>query len=490
MTAIQAIIDTYRAALPAGRLLEFPVTAIDRIGVPTWSVTFWPDQGSDAGGHGYGTTEEAAQLGAYGELSEVVHASAATRRLPIRQASYRELLAERGAEGVLDPLTLTLPAGSPYTADMPLLWLPIARWTTGATVLAPAEYVAFQAGDLPSADWLTTPITNGLGAGLSLEEALGHGLLELVQRDGNSATFRAADTGVAVDLDAVSDPETRATLVQLDRAGVDVIVKLAATDFGMANLFVVGADRDAAHGDPLMATACGEAAHPDREVALRKALLEFAAARARKAFTHGPLGPVARVAPPGYLDEYLAHIDLTHDEPRALKTMMSWLQLSNGKMRALLADSVLAVRNCVPLSSLPTVAQPLSRAEVARTTIERMLAEGLDVLYADCSPLGDTGVHVVKAIVPGLEVETMSYYRIGPRNITRLLERNSDMVGVGTPPPGALPIHLTALDEERVGGAAWLDPQAVDRVVGKLYPLYREPYRHYAPYALERRIHL
>ena len=57
---------------------------------------------------------------------------------------------------------------------------------------------------------------------------------------------------------------------------------------------------------PVMATACGEAAHPDREVAVRKALFEFAAARSRKAFMHGPLGPVRAATPPGYLDAWLA----------------------------------------------------------------------------------------------------------------------------------------------------------------------------------------
>jgi ribosomal protein S12 methylthiotransferase accessory factor YcaO len=84
---------------------------------------------------------------------------------------------------------------------------------------------------------------NGLGAGPSLEHALSHGLLELIQRDGNSVNYRALDQGMAVDIET-SDPETRNLLTHLDREGVEVIVKLAATDFGMANLYVVGYDRD------------------------------------------------------------------------------------------------------------------------------------------------------------------------------------------------------------------------------------------------------
>ena len=58
----------------------------------------------------------------------------------------------------------------------------------------------------------------------------------------------------------------------------------------------------AAAPHPLSLGACGEAVHPDREVALGKALREFAASRVRKAFYHGPFDLAARVAPPRYLE--------------------------------------------------------------------------------------------------------------------------------------------------------------------------------------------
>jgi hypothetical protein len=37
---------------------------------------------------------------------------------------------------------------------------------------------------------------------------------------------------------------------------------------------------------------------------------------------------------------------------------------------------------------------------------------------------------------------------------------------------------LTAAAEERLGGRAWYSHAAAARVVGQLYPLYREPPRH------------
>ena len=101
----------------------------------------------------------------------------------------------------------------------------------------------------------------------------------------------------------------------------------------------------------------------------------------------------------------------------------------------------------------------------------------------DFSPPGAPGVHVVKAIVPGLEVETMSYHRIGERGVRKLMERGQRAGGLGAPPPGAAPVRLPAGRRRRLGGPAWLDVAEVDRIVGRLYPLYREPEVHSAPIA-------
>ena len=90
----------------------------------------------------------------------------------------------------------------------------------------------------------------------------------------------------------------------------------------------------------------------------------------------------------------------------------------------------------------------------------------------------------VKVVIPGLEVETVSYGRIGERNLSRLLARNSPLVGLGEPPSGAKHIHLTDAAQARFGDRAWFDTEELKEVVGDLYPLYREPARHAVRYAL------
>jgi ribosomal protein S12 methylthiotransferase accessory factor len=244
-----------------------------------------------------------------------------------------------------------------------------------------------------------------------------------------------------------------------------------------------------------MTTACGEAASPDRGRALRKALLEFGAARARKCFMHGPLDLIAEVAPTEYLARFRPRHSLAWEESRALQAMLGWLALSREELTAVVADTVLAKRSTKPFSELPTWA-PATGADgdvpgkaLCDELARRLGDAGLDVLYVDLSPLNaaEIGVHAVKAIVPGLEVETMSYLRIGERGARKLLDRGGDLVGPGEPPPGCLPVRLTAAAMERLGGPVWLDPAAVDRAVGRLYPLYREPEYHSCQIVLEAR---
>lgn len=479
MTTYEQIIDTYRRAVPPGRLESFALGPIDRLGVAFWMLTFYQDNGPTNAGSGYGHTDEEAEMGAWGELTEVVNAHAAMQRMPREHGSYRDLCERFGIGSVTDPLTLCLDVGSPYRPRMPLEWVPTRRYPSGETVWVPTEFVACQNADVESRAWLITLITNGLGAGLTRPGAVGHGLLELIQRDGNSVHFRALAGGTAVALDEVHDPSTRAMLERLDQAGVDVVVKLASTDFGMPNLYVAGIDREPVAGaSPVMALACGEAAHPDREAALRKAVLEFAAARSRVAFSHGPLDAVQRVTPPDYLQRYLQRYLAAGEERRALAAMLDLYPKSLADMHALLSERVLRVDQHIPFSSLPTHDQPIqNRDALAQLVAERVRVAGFDVLVAEYTA-PDSPVQAVKVIVPGLEVETMSYHRIGERNVRRLLDQGSSLVAIGEQPPGWQRVPLTDAAQERRGGAAWFDVAGAEQMVGSLYALYREPGRH------------
>ena len=476
-------VAAYRRALPDGEVLAYPLDPLDHLGLPVWSAELFATRGTAHHGAGFGQSDERAVTGAFGELSETLFAADAVKDMTPRRASYEDLLSEVGREGVVDPLTVCLPAGSGYSPEKPLRWVEARRWTTDEPVYVPLELAAASSVDIDrEGEWLVLPVTNGLGAGPTVEHAMAHGLLELVQRDGNSVAYRALDQGVVVTgLEAVESPETRGLLEKLDRQGIEVVVKLASTDFGIANVYVVGADRDpekAPH--PLALSACGEAADPDRERALAKALMEFCAGRARKPFDNGPLSRMTAVAPATYVGRAIRAATLEFEEERATKGAVDWLRLSGREMRALLQDPVFAAHSEVDFSSLPTLPGGAEAPDaLADLVVDRLREDGLDPLFVDLSPPGGE-VRVVRTIVPGLEVETASYARIGARNLRRLLDREDDLVGIDGPPSGARPILLPEQDREEFGPAPWLDVKSLERRVGSLYPLYREPTRHVA----------
>lgn len=468
--------ERYRAAVAGGRLTEFSLRDYDRTGVPVVA-TVWEHDGRDAHGVGYGGTERAAQIGALGELAERVVLGRTLRRAPVRRASYTALVRELGADAVADPLTLVLPAGSPYAADRPLDWMPMQRWRTGDTVLVPVEFVASDNDSLPAGPppggWLTTAITNGLGAGDTVERAVGHGLLELLQRDGDTVSFRAMDTGVVVDIDASTDPETRSIVAGFRAVGIDPVVKLAATEF-VNVVYCVGRDEDPAT-PPMALGAMGEAAHPDRDVAIRKSLLEYASSRARRVFAFGPLERV-RELNPEYLRDELAR-PLGDQEPRALQEMTAWSGWDAVRMRGVLRPYFERHERTVSPADLVATGE-LAPEQLLARLLDQL--HDFDVLVAVSEPAdGADVIRAAKVVVPGIEVETLSYLRIGERVTRRLLERGSPLVGRGAPDrPDRLPIRLTEQAQADLGGPLWLDAAAVEATVGPLYPLYREPRRH------------
>lgn len=470
-------VERYLASFPSGAVEEFAVRGLDVLDVPLHSAALDASSGHPGGsGLGYGATPEAARVGALGEMAEMALSTRALAPLPRPEASYAELVRRRGADRVQDPRTLCLEAGSAYDDDRPLQWLPMTRAHDGEEVLVPAELVASSPADLPGSPpaqgWLTTLVTNGQGAAFTAHDAAAHALLEVLQRHGNAVSFRAMDQGVVVDLDGLTDPSSLALLERLRGAGVDVLVKLASTELGVVVVHAVGCSGD--EQVPVAATACGEAAHPDREVAVRKALHEFAAARARKVLMHGPLDLVAAATPAGYLERWLTGHppERLVEEDRALQAMLAWSSRPVPELAALLQDSVLSRRSTVRLESLPTSAPCDLHADLLR----RLGDEGLDVLL--CVQPSEGEAVAVKALVPGLEVETMSYGRIGERGVRRLLERGDPLVAVGDAPRGWSRVHLTADAEQRLGGPAWFDSTGARERVGPLYALYREPGRH------------
>jgi len=477
--------EAYRHAFPPGALEMFREDPIDRVGIPAVAASLRLKTGTQFATQGHGATLEEAEVGTLGEMAEAVFTEAALRAHPRVTGSYEELVRNHGASSVMDPLRLCLNAGSLYDPDMRLTWVTVNRLKTGERVLIPEEWVATWSGELRGHTPLITPITNGQGAGLTREQALAHGLLELLQRDGNGLQFRALDQGVVLDLEnAPLGPDVQELLARYKHLGIEVIPKLASTEFGLVSVYVVGRDPHL-NDQPMALTACGEAADLDRERALRKALLEYAGSRTRKSFANGPLELAAKIVPPGYFDRFLPYLKLEDEEPRALHAMAFWARLTAPQMRTLIEKPVMSEKHRVPFTDLPTTVNSGDAKQRAALLVDKLTRAGFDILVADLSP-SDHSVHSLKVIVPGLEVETMSYHRIGERGVAKLLARQDPLAGLGRPPEGARPVRLTKEAEERLGGPAWFNTRLAEQTVGRLYSLYREPRRHAAQLLLRQ----
>ena len=467
-------LELYRDALAkAGKRFEFALSPFDHLNLPLWTVALIGEDGALSDGFGYGDSLEAAQTSAWGECVEWFFAREGLRTMPRQRASFSKL---KGS--AIDPRTLCLHANSSYSPDDAREWVPVVRWPDGAQKWVPVEFVAPRAADIaPGAkteDFLIVSITNGSGAGPDLEHAIAHGVLELLQRDGNSVNYRALDQGWVVELDEVRNPRTRELLTFLEAQNIEVMVKVAALDFGLCNLYVVGYDRELERAlEPIALSACGESVHPDREWALAKALREWSMARARKVFNHGSLERVRQFAPSGYLDAFGPGAMRSEDD-RALREMRAWMNLDHREFWNLLSAPVFEQRRSVRFSDLPQTLAPDS-GSLLRLLHERLSAEGLEIFYADFSPPGEE-LKVVKVVVPGLEVETMTYERIGARNLKRLLAQGSPIVGLGHKESTKTIVLPDELRSEM--GDAWFDSEQKERAVGRLYPLYREPGRH------------
>ena len=76
-------------------LLEFPLSLLDRVGIPVWQ-SWWSGDGPGAGGIGYGLTEDRARVGALGECAEHVCAARALRTAQPVDGSLCELRSSCG----------------------------------------------------------------------------------------------------------------------------------------------------------------------------------------------------------------------------------------------------------------------------------------------------------------------------------------------------------------------------------------------------------
>ena len=123
--------------------------------------------------------------------------------------------------------------------------------------------------------------SNGLASGNHLVEAISSAVCELVERDAValwSASGIRARAERALDIASIDDADCRALLDKYDKAGIDVRIWNVTTDIGIAAFICDIRDRSAAEPRRLRHFH-GAGCHPDRAIALARALSEAAQTR-------------------------------------------------------------------------------------------------------------------------------------------------------------------------------------------------------------------
>jgi ribosomal protein S12 methylthiotransferase accessory factor len=239
--------------------------------------------------------------------------------------------------------------------------------------------------------------TNGLSSGNIRDEAVLHGLCEVIERDALALFEHAAPearTNRRLDLTSIDDPVACRLLEQLALAEILPIAWDATSDVGVATIRVTLYDNTS---DPVtrpLPTSLGAGCHPDRRIAFCRAVTE--AAQGRLTAIAGSRDDIGR---PHYRDSQSAAALAAH---RA--TAHGTGERSFGSVPTHVADTVTA--------DLDHVLTQLERAGLDRT------------IFVD---LGRPGmpVSVVRVIVPGLEGPTDSPSYVPGRRVRARLESDA-----------------------------------------------------------------
>jgi ribosomal protein S12 methylthiotransferase accessory factor len=244
------------------------LTGLDLPGVPVFQAVR-PGARSLTVSQGKGLTPALARVSAVMESLELWHAE--TIELPVVRARVREMVPRLS----YDPRRLMLRHRSFFHDDLLIDWIPARALLTGDPSFVPRDYILL---DRVVGNRFRPPIfrasSNGLASGNVPAEAVLHGLCEVVERD---AIARWRNSGgvdeAVVDLDSVDDEGCREVLERFAGCGIDVAAWDITGPTGTPAYFAAIYSRD------LPKILQGFGCHPDRGIALSRALTEAAQTR-------------------------------------------------------------------------------------------------------------------------------------------------------------------------------------------------------------------
>jgi len=353
------------------------ITGKDDIGIPVFSIARQNTaHGKKKVYNGKGPTPEQAKASAIMEAME--RYSAELRETD--EIIYGTVDEASEVGFTLDPAEMILPMRTlNYYRNDVIAWCRGFEMFRGESIWVPACAVYhpyFPDGDIQ----LFRFHTNGIASGNTMEEAILHSMLELIERD----AWSICEHRERMNADVIADsPICEALLKRFSDSGVEIHLKDLTSDIGIPT--IGAAADDVRTKDPELLTI-GVGTHLNPEIAAVRALTEVA--QSRTTHKHG-----------SKINAQLQRISQEMGYENVKKANRVWYSRSGSSVR---------------LSDMKRMDTPYVLDDI-EVVFDNLIRCGFDKVIAVDITRPEVNVPSVRMIIPGLEVSTMDPEREGPR---------------------------------------------------------------------------
>ena len=355
-------------------------TEVDRIGIQVFTCDRIRPDGSRTSHTGKGVSPIQAQVSITMESIERYCSEFKEEYLDkLIRGSYNQL---KSQFNVLDPREMILSGLNDYNHDWEIHWTWGRDLSKEEDILVPACAVYHPFHE--DRELMMNTHTNGIAAGNTMEEAVIHGLAEVVERDAWSI---AQYTQHFHDAIFIEDDRENDFIIgifeKFEKAGIEIVAKDLTTDVGIPVVAAFSRDLQ----NRTMETIDGLGAHLDPKVATVRALLEIATTRALFIQKYGLEGMCETA--PLYLrqgeDENFRFYAYNQKGIKELEVGYSAdiyddIQSMIGKLRARGLERVIAVN--------------LTRSDVDIPTV-RMIVPGMETYCFDKTRVGERAINAL-----------------------------------------------------------------------------------------------
>ncbi len=359
------------------------ITHLDRIGIPVYSaIRPSAAEGAVSIYAGKGATRDQAKASAMMEAFERYSAELQEDDIKTNliSACFDEI------EGCIDPKSLVLPKLPFDPQKRELNWIKAVNIKNDGEYMVPADAV-FHPYVTSGGINLFKSNTNGLASGNKIEEAVFHGITEVIERDAWSLFEVKRKGAPEIDPESVENPIILELLDKFKKEGIDVKIVNLTSDVEAATIAAVS--DDTVLKDPALLTL-GVGTHLDPEIAVMRALTEVAQSRATQ--IHGTREDTTRAVfmrKAGY--------------ERMKRINKHWFGESE---------------EVIDMGKIKNRAGKSFREDI-ETSLKLLEKIGVkDVLFVDLSR-DEIEIPVVRVIIPGLEVYSVDAERVGKRLVRK-----------------------------------------------------------------------